>query len=448
MKALRACLASVIFAASCTSASAAAGADPSRPNIVVILADDLGYGDIGAYGATRIRTPNFDRLAARGLRATQAYASANVCSPSRAGFMTGRYAVRSGLGWKSLSAHDARSLPQREETLGTLVHRAGYATMYIGKWHLGDLPDHSPLHYGFDHFFGVPHSNDMADFALYSDMERIEQPVEQRLLTKRYTEKAVSFIASHSSQPFLLFVAHTFPHIPLYASDRFHGRSAAGLYGDVVEELDWSTGEIVRSLRQTGVLQNTLIVVTSDNGPFFEGSTAGLKGGKGTSWEGGFRVPFIATWPAVIRPGRIATSMTMNIDMLPTIAEAIGIQPAADAVDGRSLMPVFRGENRSAHDYLYFFNNETIVGIRTQQWKLVTHAYYTGELGAFEKFDRLPGFEAAYDLLFSAEGIKDEAYNVADRHPQVVTELREQLRRARAEFEPLRTHAPEATFPD
>jgi arylsulfatase A len=419
----------------------------TRPNVVIILADDLGYGDIGAYGATRIRTPHIDALARDGLRFTHGYASANVCSPSRAGLLTGRYAIRSGLAWKVVEANDERGLPESEETLGEIAKRAGYATQYIGKWHLGNLKKYSPLNQGFDHFYGVPHSNDMPDFALYDDNREIERPVDQATLTQRYTAAAVEFIGRNVHRPFLLFVSHTSPHIPLHASPRFHGVSAAGQYGDVVEELDWSTGQIIASLRDAGVIGRTLIIFTSDNGPFFEGSTAGLKGGKGNSWEGGYRVPFIASWPDAIPSGRIVDAMIMNIDVLPTVAAALGVRPAATQIDGRNLLPLARSDSQ-VHDYLYFFNNEEIVALRSPSWKLVTHAYYLGSLGAFEKFDRLPGFDSPYDLLFDARGVDGEAYSLADRKPRELQQLRAELERARREFAPLRTRPADRTYPE
>ena len=417
------------------------------PNIVVILADDLGYGDLGAYGAARIRTPNIDRLAAGGLRFTQGYASANVCSPSRAGLMTGRYAIRSGLAWKVVDAESTHGLPEAEETLGELVKRRDYRTLYVGKWHLGNFPEYLPLKHGFDGFFGAPASNDMANFALYDGDVLVEQPVDQGSLTRRYTDRAVRFIAEHSAAPFMLFLAHTFPHIPLYASGEFLGKSGAGLYGDTVEELDWSTGQVLAALEDHGVLDNTLVVFTSDNGPFFEGGTGGLRGGKGTSWDGGYRVPLIAGWPAVIAPGRVTGAMAMNIDVLPTIADVLGLEPAAAEVDGRSLLPVFRGADESAHDFLYYFNNERVVGVRSQDWKYVTHAYYLDNLGAFEKFHRLPGFSAPYEMLLDADGIDGEAYSYADRFPGILKEHKEALRRARRQFDPLRTRDLEATYP-
>ena len=424
-----------------------AGNPPPPPNIVVILADDLGYGDIGAYGAQRIRTPNIDRLAAEGLRFTQGYSSANVCSPSRAGLMTGRYAIRAGMAWKVVDAESAHGLPEAEETLGELVKRQGYRTLYVGKWHLGNFPEHLPLKHGFDGFFGAPASNDMPNFALYEGDALVEQPVDQATLTRRYTERAVRFIKENSAAPFLLFLAHTFPHIPLYASEEFRGKSGAGLYGDTVEELDSSTGQVLAALEDSGVSENTLVIFTSDNGPFFEGGTGGLRGGKGTSWDGGYRVPLIANWPGVIAPGRVTAAMAMNIDVLPTIADMLGLEPTAAVVDGRSLLPVFRGADESAHDFLYYFNNERVVGVRSQNWKYVTHAYYLGSLGAFEKFDRLPGFSAPYEMLLDADGIDGEAYSYADRFPDILKEHKEALGRARRQFDVLRTRGLEETYP-
>ena len=422
-------------------------ANPPPPNIVVILTDDLGYGDIGAYGARRINTPHIDRLAADGLRFTHGYASANVCSPSRAGLMTGRYAIRSGLAWKVVDAEATHGLPEAEETLGELVKRQATGPSTWASGISAISPNIFPLKHGFDGFFGAPASNDMPGFALYDGAVLAEQPVDQGTLTRRYTDRAVRFIAENAATPFMLFLAHTFPHIPLYASEAFHGKSGAGLYGDTVEELDWSTGQVLAALEDQGVLDNTLVIFTSDNGPFFEGGTGGLRGGKGTSWDGGYRVPLIAGWPAVISPGRVTGAMAMNIDVLPTIADILGLEPAAAVVDGRSLLPVFRGADESPHDFLYYFNNERVIGVRSQDWKYVTHAYYLGSLGAFEKFDRLPGFSAPYEMLLDADGIDGEAYSYADRFPGILKEHRDALDRARRHSPPLRTRDLEATYP-
>ncbi|OFX01966.1 MAG: hypothetical protein A3E78_01820 [Alphaproteobacteria bacterium RIFCSPHIGHO2_12_FULL_63_12] len=426
----------------------AADSARNKPNIIVILADDLGYGDIGANGAQKIRTPHIDAIARRGVKFTQFYASANVCSPSRAGLMTGRYPIRSGLAYDVIGANDSRGLPAAEETLGELTRRAGYATKYIGKWHLGKFPEHLPLKHGFDEFFGVPHSNDMPDFALYDGEAMIEQPVDQSTLTKRYGEEAVKYIERSDQRPFFLFVAHTMPHIPLHASKAFRGKSGAGLYGDAVEELDSGVGAIVDALKRRGVYERTVIFITSDNGPFFEGGTGGLKGGKGSSWEAGYRVPLVVGWAKGGFKKGARDAIAMNIDILPTVAELVGASPAADLIDGRSLLGVLRGERDRAHEYLYYFNNEDVVGVRDSRWKYLTHAYYRRSLGAFEKFDQLDGFESSYDLLFDAKDAGGEEYSYADRQPEALAELKSAVAAARAEFDPLRTHAPDKTFPE
>lgn len=425
---------------------AVASVKEGTPNIIVILTDDMGFGDLGVYGNRLIRTPHIDAIARRGVVFSNGYASANVCSPSRAGLLTGRYAIRSGLAWKVVESGDSRSLPRSEETIAELVKRAGYRTGMVGKWHLGAFPENLPLEHGFDYFLGVAHSNDMPNFYLYDGTSKIPGPVDQRQLTRRYTHAAREFIEQPTEQPFLLFVSHTFPHIPLYSSEPFAGRSAAGAYGDTVEEIDWSTGEIVASLKSRGLLDNTLIVFTSDNGPFFEGSTAGLKGGKGNSWEGGYRVPLIISWPKSIEPGTTLDKIAANIDILPTIAQVLGLSPRAAQIDGVSLLPIMQG-GEVAHRYIYFFNNEAVVGMRDQQWKYLTHSYYTGSIGAFEKFDQLPGFETPYDLLFDARGVDGESYSVSDRHPVAMSRMKEDLRKARKEFDNLRTRPAENTYP-
>ncbi|MCB2096849.1 MAG: sulfatase-like hydrolase/transferase [Parvularculaceae bacterium] len=440
----------IVFMLALAAASPAAGRDvrPARPNIIIVIADDLGFGDIGANGSGKIRTPNIDRLARRGVNFTQFYASANVCSPSRAGLMTGRYPIRSGLAYDVLGADDPRGLPAAEETLGEIAKRAGYATKFIGKWHLGKFPDYSPLLHGFDEFYGVPHSNDMPNFALYDGDAVIEQPVEQSTLTQRYGDEAERFIRERSEQPFLLIVSHTMPHIPLYASDAYHGHSRAGLYGDVVEELDASVGRIIAALKQADAFENTAIFITSDNGPFFEGGTGGLKGGKGSSWEAGYRVPFIVSWPAANLKKGVRDAIAMNIDILPTVADMIGVDPGASTIDGRSLLGILRGLAQSAHRHLFYFNNEDIVGVRDRRWKYLTHSYYRRSLGAFEKFDQLDGFTSSYDLLFDAKDAGGEEYSFADREPEALNELKAALAAGRAKFDELRTRPPDRTFPE
>ncbi|WP_347271457.1 sulfatase family protein [Rhizorhabdus histidinilytica] len=422
----------------------------SHPNIVIILADDMGYGDIGANGATKIRTPNIDALARSGVNFTDFNAAANICSPSRASILTGRYPIRSGVAYDVIKAQDTRALPETEETVAGLAKRAGYRTMLIGKWHLGSFPNHNPLKYGFDRFYGVPYSNDMPDFALYRGNERIEQPVDQTSLTERYTREAIAFVTTNSAakKPFLLFVSHNMPHIPLAASAPFKGRSAAGLYGDVVEELDASVGRIVEATKKAGVFDNTIFFFTSDNGPFFEGSTAGLKGGKGSGWEGAYRVPLVVSWRGgKFTPGN-RSAMTMNFDILPTVAEVINVNPAAALLDGKSLLPILHGSDQSPHEYLYYFNNENVIGVRTQKWKYLTAAYYRGSLTAFEKFDRVDGFSSSYDLLFSEDDKGGEEYSLADRHPEIVAKFKNILFTARNYFKSFLTHQPDRTYPD
>ncbi len=419
----------------------------SSPNVVIVLTDDMGYGDIGANGATLIKTPNIDKLAKSGLNFTNFYASANVCTPSRAGLMTGRYALRMGLAKGVLSAESSGGLPVTEETIGELAQRAGVRTSLIGKWHLGSFPDHHPMNHGWQEFFGTPHSNDMPDFALFSGRKKVEQPVDQSSLTERYTKQATEFISRNAQQPFLLMVSHNMPHIPLYASKHFQGRSAAGTYGDVIEELDASVGRVIDELRTQGILENTLVIFTSDNGPFFEGSVSGLKGGKGNGWDGGYRVPAVVSWPAKLKQARVVNTIASNLDILPTLAAIWEIKPLAKDMDGRSLLGVIGGADQSAHDLLYYFNNEQVIGVRNQRWKLLTHVYYRRSLGAFEKFDQLDGFSGSYDMLFDMSSAGGEQYSVANQQPAALEKLKSQLMLARQRFAPMMLQAPDATFP-
>lgn len=419
------------------------------PNVVLIVADDLGQGDVGAYGNERIRTPNIDDLARRGVMLTQHYASGNVCTPSRAGLMTGRYPIRSGLAALSSAERPGWGLPGAEYTIAEMLRDTGYATFIIGKWGLGEMPGNSPLRHGFDRFFGVPNSNDMPGFALYEGETMIDGDIDQSTITERYTAAAVTWIEEMAKRkPFFLTLAHTFPHIPLYASPAFAGKSEAGRYGDVVEELDASVGRIVTALQQAGVLKDTLIIFTSDNGPFFEGDPGPAHGGKGSSWDGGYRVPFIASWPARLPAGAVRSQISMNIDILPTLAESTGSDHASLPLDGASLLKVLQGSEEAVHDHLLFFAGEEVVGIREQQWKLVTHGYFRRSFVAFEKLAGLDGFTGPYTLLFDMVDDPDERYSLADRQTQVVNRMGRALVAARAEFHPLRVEPRPQTFPE
>ncbi|MCH8963141.1 MAG: LLM class flavin-dependent oxidoreductase, partial [Bacteroidetes bacterium] len=319
----------------CTSPPASSRGD--RPNVVILFADDLGYGDLGVYGHPTIRTPNLDRMAAEGMKFTQFYVGASVCTPSRAALLTGRLPIRSGMvndRFRVIFPPSEGGLPADEITLAEALKTAGYTTACFGKWHLGHQPEHLPPNQGFDHYFGVPYSNDMSaviyphleergytPLPLVRGTETIEEEPDQRLLTRRYTEEAIQFIRDNKDRPFFLYLPHTFPHVPLFASDAFEGKSPRGLYGDVVEELDWSTGQILATLRDLGLAENTFVFFTSDNGPWLteklEGGSAGLlKDGKGTTWEGGMRVPCVMRWPKRIKAGQTCRQVVSTIKAL------------------------------------------------------------------------------------------------------------------------------------
>ncbi|MEM1153265.1 MAG: sulfatase [Pseudomonadota bacterium] len=440
----------VVFATAVANVSAWSEASEQPPNIILIVADDLGMGDLGVYGNDIIKTPHLDELAAQGVVFNQFYASANICSPSRAGLLTGRYPIRSGMAWDVVNANDEHGLRAEEVTIAEMLNDTGYTTAMVGKWHLGNRAEFWPTRHGFESFYGVLHSNDMPNFALYDDDKNIEQPVDQRTLTKRYTERAVAFIEDNTEHPFFLYFAHTFPHIPLYASESFAGRSRAGPYGDTVEEIDWSTGKIVKALKRAGIYDNTLIFFTSDNGAWWEGSNAGAKGAKGSTWDGAYRVGLIASWPQTLGAGQHVGALSVNVDLLPTVAEASGAPlPTNTELDGMSLLSLMQGPGEDSIDerYFYYFDNEEIVGIRNQRWKLLARAYYRRHLGALDKFDQLPGFVEPYWLLFDLENDLEERYSLAESHPEIVQSLKQEMERAEEMFRETATREKVQTYP-
>ena len=418
---------------------------PASPNIVVILFDDLGHGDIGAYGGEAIATPRLDRMAAEGLLFKNAYSPSPYCSASRAGLMTGRYAVRSGLDHVLQVPHTwqdnmlrfgglNRRLPAEEITLAEVLRAAGYATAAVGKWHLGDQSPSLPDDMGFDSFYGLLFSNDQGKPKVWNDREIVERhPIDQTTLTSRYTERAVAFIEEHRDRPFFLYLPHTFPHIPLHVGEERLGRSAGGLYGDVVEELDWSTGAVLDALERTGVAGNTLVVVSSDNGPWFQGSPGGLRGRKFDVFEGGMRVPFLVRWPERIRPGSVDEDLVVAIDLFPTILELLGVPAPTDRViDGTSLVPRFGGGEPAPRGPVWFHQVGHLRAVRLGRFKY--HANHRVPFGNPPDFG-LGVWTKKGPWLFDLGLDPDESYDVSERHPETFKQMGEILEARRQELE-------------
>jgi arylsulfatase A-like enzyme len=436
-----------IFAlGSALATCAAVQADTThRPNIVILLADDLGYGDLGCYGHPTIRTPSLDRMAAEGMKFTQFYAWCN-CNPSRAALLTGRLPVRTGMN-RVLGPKSTGGIPDHEITLAQSLKSRGYDTMCIGKWHLGHHPEFLPTRHGFDHYFGIPYSNDMnrakvsePPIPLLRDETIIEQPAVQETLTPRYTEEAIKFIKDHAAgaraeRPFFLYLPYTFPHVPLHASPTYRGKSSRGLFGDVVEELDGSAGQILQALRDLKLAASTLVIFTSDNGPWLiQGTQAGSAGlfreGKHTTWEGGVRVPFLAWWPGAIAPGRVVQDLASELDLFATCLELAGGQLATDRpYDSHSLVPILRGSGGGSRGEVFYYCDNELSAVRQGPWKLHIR---TIEAAAGQTKSR----PQASPLLYNVETDPSERFNVADRHPEVVERLLKIIEAHRASVTP------------
>jgi arylsulfatase A len=421
--------------------SAAGYAASALPNIVFIYADDMGYGDLGCYGARALRTPNLDRLAAEGLRMTDFYSVSPVCTPSRAALLTGRYAARMGIQQMHLSNvltyEDKTGLPTDETTVATALRARGYATACIGKWHLGHAAPYRPIDHGFDYYYGIPYSNDMTPSILMRMGDVIEQPVNQDTLTRRYTAEAVRFIESSRGKPFFLYFPHNMPHIPLHASEKFIGSSRAGLYGDVIQEVDWSIGEIMATLKRLGLDRNTIVFFSSDNGPWYQGSPGALRGRKGWTYDGGVRVPLIARWPGRIPKGRVSREPLATIDFFPTAMALAGVSDPATAthlpLDGKNALPFLLARQISAPENLYlYFDKEFLQTARSGRWKIHVARWniprYTAASGQQKNVVlRVPEL---YDMSLD----DGESYDVAARNPEIVKRLQQGIAEALRSF--------------
>ncbi|HME08608.1 MAG TPA: sulfatase [Bryobacteraceae bacterium] len=398
-----------------------------KPNIVFILCDDLGFGDLGCYGS-KIATPNLDRMAAEGIRFTNFSAADPVCSPSRAALLTGRYPTQVGVP-RVFFPQDQGGLNLDEVTLANVLKAQNYRTMCIGKWHLGRPVEYLPTSRGFDEYFGIPYSNDMNPRVLMHNAEVIENPVALDTLTARYTEQAVKFIEQNQHAPFFLYMPQTYPHIPLGASSRFRGKSSEGLYGDVVEELDWSAGQIRAALKRNGLDKNTLVMFTSDNGPWFQGSPGKLRGRKNTTYEGGVREPFIAVWPGTIPKGRVCNGLASMLDIFPTVSALCGAALPPKPLDGINIWPLLTGKQESIdREVLLYFDSWDLQCARWKSWKLHIARHNTAAYTPPPPGGRL-NYVLAKPELYNLATDPDESYDVAPANPEMVAEM---LRRVNA----------------
>jgi arylsulfatase A len=420
-----------------------------QPNIIVILADDLGYGDLSCYGHPTIRTPNLDRMAAEGMRFTDFYVAATVCTPSRAALITGRLPIRSGMAGgiqkRVIMRTSKGGLPENEITIAQALKPHGYATQCIGKWHLGHEPQYLPCTRGFDHWFGLRYSNDMEpnedapkgaarrldqqqkwwNPTLFRDDKILEQPTQLNQLTRRYTEEAIKFIKGTKNKPFFLYFAHTYPHVPLFASEKFKGNSKRGIYGDAVEELDWSVGQILETLRKEKLDDNTLVFFTSDNGPWLieglaGGSAGPLRDGKGSSYEGGMREPGIAWWPKHIKPGQVTHQLASSLDLFPTIMKVTGGAMPSDRIyDGFDMSGILFANGASERKVMFYYNGSELYAARKGPFKahFVTWPGYAKEKP--EKHDP--------PVLYNVEEDPGEKFDLAAQHPDVITDIKAEV---------------------
>ncbi len=403
---------------------------PKLPNVIVILADDLGYGDLGCFGHPTISTPNLDRMAREGLRLTQFYAAECVCTPSRAALLTGRLPIRNGMCGDTrrvLFSDSAGGLPEGEITIAEALKTKNYATACIGKWHLGHLPQFLPTRQGFDSYYGIPYSNDMKPSVLLRGSRVIEEPADQATLTDRYTAEALSFIRQNRTGPFFLYLAHTFPHVPLHASSQFKGKSRRGLYGDVVEELDASVGRILAELKDLKIDEKTFVFFTSVNGPWLimkeNGGSAGLlRDGKGSTWEGGMREPAIAWWPGTIPAGQTSAELASTLDLFATIHKLAEVPlPADRTLDSFDLGPVLLGTGPGPRQAFFYYRGTRLMAARLGPWK----AHFLTQAG-YGKSSSAP---APHDppLLYNLDQDPSESFDVSKDHADVIAAIRQKV---------------------
>lgn len=436
----------------------------AKPNFIVIFCDDMGYADIGCFGSTKHRTPHIDRMAAEGTRFTSFYSTSGVCTPSRASLMTGGYPRRNNMhqneaGLCVLFPRNHTGLHPDEITIADVLKGQGYATGCIGKWHLGDQIEFLPTRHGFDYYFGIPYSNDMGGkggsdnrppLPLMRNETVIEAPVDQDTLTERYTEESIRFIEANRDRPFFLYLPHAMPHIPLHASDRFRDKSDNGRYGDTIEEIDWSTGQILQKLKDLGIDDHTLVVFTSDNGAAqrWGGSNEPLRGWKGTTWEGGMRVPCVMRWPGTIPSGRTCDQLACTMDLLPTFAHLAGTRPPANRIiDGKDIRPLLRGEAAAVtpHEAFFYYQIDQLQAVRSGRWKLhLPLKLKKRNWGQPEPESPLQLYDLQADI--------GERHNMADRYPEVVERLTALAEQAREDLgdtdRPGRNQRPAGFVPD
>ena len=411
-----------------------------RPNVIIIFTDDQGYADAGCYGAKKFKTPHLDRMAAQGLRLTDFYVAASVCTPSRTALLTGAYPKRFGMHKGVIMPFSKNGLAPSARTIAELLQERGYATACIGKWHLGHAKNElMPNSQGFDYFFGIPYSNDMdartysrnykaPPLPVYENRRQVDAGMDQRFFTKRFTKKALDFIATNEKRPFFLYLAHPMPHTPIHVSPDFMHKSKWGPYGDTVQELDWSVGQILGALRTRGLDKDTLVIFTSDNGPdqgWWQGGNHGfatpLRGSKGSTWEGGFRVPCIIQWPGTLPEGTVVTQVMSAMDIFPTVAKLTGAKiPENLVVDGHDIMPLLKAPDTAKSpttELLFYATNGKCEAIRIGDWKL--------HVAKSRHWDRTQG---PFPLsLYNLRDDVSEQKNVAAKFPKIVTRLKQRL---------------------